>query len=377
MLADSVEIPVDAVTVPADQELTKHDFHWAPDLTDNPIQACTKASAVDLLVVVDNSGSMKEEQESLRQSLGKFIDALRAPQFGSDGTGNPCSAMDTSGCALPDLHIGIVSTDVGAGNFGTGNCGQSGGDAGKLQNTPRVPGCTAPTDPFIAYSQGKTNIPGVTTDAVQGVKDSFSCIVELGTSGCGYEQPLEAAYQALAPNIGTNPAFLRKSALLAVLILSDEDDCSAQNTALFNQNDSTLGPLNFRCFAHGVVCDGNPIDLNTTGALQNCAPSTGASNSSYLWTISRYWNFFAGLKTPGQIVVSTIAGPATPVVVNMSMDGADLQASCSSAAFGLADPAIRLKGFTQPYIDKGVGAFTNICTGDFLSETAKLITQCL
>src|SRR5688572_14339963 len=78
---------------------------------------------LDLLFVIDNSRSMTPEQDSLAVNFYRLIEALETLEGG-----------------LPNLHIGVVSTDMGAGESCSSN------DAGRLQATPRVPGCAPPTD---------------------------------------------------------------------------------------------------------------------------------------------------------------------------------------------------------------------------------------
>jgi hypothetical protein len=46
---------------------------------------------VDILFVIDDSGSMEQEQANLLNNFPKLIDALRSPKLGADGSGNPCS----------------------------------------------------------------------------------------------------------------------------------------------------------------------------------------------------------------------------------------------------------------------------------------------
>ena len=63
---------------------------------------------------------------------------------------------------------------------------------------------------------------------------AFGCIAAVGSAGCGFEAPLEAVYRVLTtPAI--NPGFLRDDALLVVILMTDEDDCSAPpDTTLFD-----------------------------------------------------------------------------------------------------------------------------------------------
>src|SRR5690606_24408569 len=58
--------------------------------------------------------------------------------------------------------------------------------------------------------------------------DAFSCVASVGAEGPGLEMPLEAARLAIGPRVadGSNDGFLRDDALLAVIVLTDENDCS-------------------------------------------------------------------------------------------------------------------------------------------------------
>jgi hypothetical protein len=297
---------------------------------------------VDILFVIDNSGSMKGEQDNLGRNFPKLIEALRSQKLGGK---------------IPNVHIGVVTTDLGAGPF-TQHCPIPGGDQGRLQNTPREAGCTPPDKPWISYLDGKTNVPSGAPDPIQRVKDAFSCIAQVGTQGCGFEQPLEAARRALDPKRNLNPGFLRKDAYLAVVFITDEDDCSASRQQLFDDATSAqLGPPgNFRCFEFGVKCDINGRDK--PGLRKGCKPAY-----DWLHDVDRYVSFFKGLKPPGRVMVSTLAGPTDQVKVLVGGSGAELGESCRYGQQGKADPAIRLKSFVDGFAEKG--QFSTICTGDF------------
>jgi hypothetical protein len=60
------------------------------------------------------------------------------------------------------------------------------------------------------------------------MEQTFACAANVGTSGPGMEMPLHASEFALDDRVadGTNAGFLREDALLAVVYLTDEDDCS-------------------------------------------------------------------------------------------------------------------------------------------------------
>ena len=76
------------------------------------------------------------------------------------------------------------------------------------------------------------------------------CVGRAGIFGCGFEQQLEAAYTALTTQSGPgmpNEGFLREDSLLAIILVTDEDDCSTNDVEMFNPSRDDLGPLNVRC----------------------------------------------------------------------------------------------------------------------------------
>lgn len=314
------------------------------------------SGAIDVLFVIDNSASMQEEQTNLSRSFPSLLAALRNPALGPDGSGKPCSVSDPSGCQIPDIRVGVVSTDLGAGAYDLPSCGRPGGDKGQLMVVARSPGCTAPTNPWISYSNGQSN---VTTggDHIQRVSDAFACIGSLGVDGCGMEHPLEAARRALDPALGVNPGFLRSHAALAVIFVTDEDDCSAVDTSFFDPDpalQAAFGPLtSFRCFRHGIKCNGT--EPAAAGPYSNCQP-----DGTKLHPIQEYEQFFRSLKPSGKVVMAAIAGPSNPVVVAMDGPQMVLVASCTSAN-GSAMPGIRIKTLVERF--NGLSA--DICQADY------------
>ena len=77
------------------------------------------AALVDILWVVDNSGTMQEEQEALATNFDRFITGLTVCQ-GSGMAGDICNfanktcTISGAPCNPPDYHIGVISTDVSA-----------------------------------------------------------------------------------------------------------------------------------------------------------------------------------------------------------------------------------------------------------------------
>src|SRR5215471_18035003 len=231
---------------------------------------------LDILFVVDNSDSMREEQNSLATNFPKFIDVLNQIQGG-----------------LPDVHIAVVSSDVGISPMYTVEGCNGNGDDGLMQNTPRVTGCQPPNG-GARYIEDISLMTGGRQRNYNGnLADVFSCIARLGTLGCGFEEHLESMKRALSATKVENAGFLRQNAYLAVIIIGDEDDCSARDFSVFNPDpalnnvNSPLGPLaSFRCTEFGVTCDGHNISRSPAN-YQDCSPR----GDSYLQHPQAYVDF--------------------------------------------------------------------------------------
>ena len=298
-------------------------------------------AGVDILFVVDNSGSMQEEQVALTGAFASFMNALET----------------AAGGTLPDVHVGVVSTDLGAGPFNIAGCSGN-GDNGALQSAPQGP-CSPPDDAYISDIEIS---PGVRdTNYVGTIAETFECIAQLGIQGCGFEQPLESMRRALNGSVQGNDGFLRAGAALAVIILSDEDDCSTANTQMFDtsQDDLTdpLGPLaSFRCFEFGVVCD--PDDPRALGVKTDCVVR---EPSPYMYGTTEYVDFLKSLKPDSWLVVATIQGPTSPVDVQFQQDNlaVRLEPSCTTGD-GSAVPGIRLATFSSQFLHDHQGL---VCGG--------------
>lgn len=244
---------------------------------------------VDLLFVVDNSGSMQTEQQRLVDAFGDLLAAI------TDGDG-----------VLPNVHVGVVSSNVGgAGQAGVPGCPAQ-GDDGTLQatvtNTPTH--CASLTD---AFASDVATAGGRDTNYTGSLADTFACLATRGTYGCGFEMHLESAWRALQPD--KNPGFYRPGAHLAVIIVADEDDCSTRDGAMFGDPtatlDSTLGPrTSFRCHEFGVVCDDDPTP-RAFGERSGCRP---IEDPIYEFPVAKYVDFFGQLKAPRRLTLSGFLG---------------------------------------------------------------------
>ena len=191
---------------------------------------------VDYLFVIDNSGSMCDEQRTLAQGF----DAIAA------------SLLDGN-----DFRVAVVSTD-GSDDGGflrrpapptpSINCADERGE-------PAAPD-TADCLPLIESDELPAVLrPDAAPDEAT-LSRQFRCLATLGTEGDGFEAGLEAMRRALScegPNaerfgaccgpdgvydatLCDDPAFLRPDADLAVVFLTDEDDCSQPISRSENDN---------------------------------------------------------------------------------------------------------------------------------------------
>ena len=313
---------------------------------------------VDILFVVDNSNSMEREQASLAAKFSNVIDALsRHP----DG--------------LPSIHIAVVSTDLGGG--GTVNPCSVSGDGGDFlgSSCPTLDG-TFLRSIVVEGAPRDENFTG-------SLPETFACMATLGNRGCGFEQPLESMRRALS---GPQSAeFLRDHAYLAVVIVSDEDDCSARDPSMYDgasqDLDSVLGPpKSFRCFEFGVQCDQDDDLVRTPGPRSGCVPR---DSSEFLYDVDEYVQFLYSLKaSPEQILVATIAGDLSPLKVverhdeRLNIDYVALDYSCTEDD-AEAVPPVRLSAFVSGFGEEN-GQRTSICDADLsgaLEDIGRLITE--
>lgn len=172
---------------------------------------------VDVLWVVDNSGSMFEEQARLRENFELFIDEM--------------AAVDA------DFHLAVTTTDMTPDNFP--NQRVLSPQRGRFQNTPDgrpktdeetggvdTSACDSEPLPTVIRSRDYRREDGaLDTDRL---KLHFGCNATVGLRGSGFEQGLEAAVTALSHELlqTANRGFLRDDAHLAIIFVTDENDCS-------------------------------------------------------------------------------------------------------------------------------------------------------
>ncbi|HXU64443.1 MAG TPA: hypothetical protein VN962_22240 [Polyangia bacterium] len=280
---------------------------------------------LDLLFMIDNSSGMTSMQQKLVTQIPAFIQTLQQAPGG-----------------LPNLHIAVVSSDMGAPGDEVRAIGcTDSGDQGQFQYQVGLAAtmCNATTlaqgDTFVSDVDGLTNFTDPLATVVQ-------CVADLGASGCGFEHQLASIARALgadgSPPPPSNANFLRPNAYLGIILLTNEDDCSAPpNTPLFSLNGgkqsvtNPLGPLaNYRCNQFGHLCkdpSGAVIQppLNPTASTSGTPPmltltdctSNDTGGTDDLTPVARFVSGVKALKEDpdNQILVAAITAPADPYTI--------------------------------------------------------------
>lgn len=161
---------------------------------------------IDFLFVVDNSISMRKEQESLALAVPSFIDTM----------------MKSEPELEKDYHIGVVTTDRFDQN--TKDCRFLGGlvTAVEVQVTNSEGILEWVRKECGPYQSGLNYM----TQA-DDLGKTFTCAAQPGIIGSFEEKQIAALLGAVQPERGEsgqcNEGFVRKEALLVVVLISDED----------------------------------------------------------------------------------------------------------------------------------------------------------
>ncbi len=359
---------------------------------------------VDILFVIDNSGSMGEEQRTLASNFESFIGVLERPgveanyRIGVTTTdnGNPwCGSTGPEGGALRmtscrgrtqefvfDGANPVDATQEACLDI----CPEEWTDI-ELQPTLVDGQDEARPRPWLESIEGQTNLPeGLST--VQ----AFQCMGPQGVDGCGFESHLESMWKALSRStVDEDPAFgfIRDSAILSIVHVTDEEDCS-YNTAWesiflpdgdrrFWSDPNAASPTSAVCWNAGVACEGADcyaVDLDVTGAEVSEA---AADEDAVLRPVSRYTQIVQALEDGKKVIdpeqevlVSLIGGVASDgsVTYQQALGDPQFQADfgigpgCQSEA-GTAVPPVRMREFTEEFAVGDEQSMFSICDRDY------------
>lgn len=290
-----------------------------PRTTSTIVERLTQSSVdkIDLLLAIDNSGSMADKQDILATAIPDLVQGLVNPRcIHKDGMEDPVT-VDSPNKDCPadfqrefepvkDIHIGIISSSLGG--HGSVACpaslSPSNVDMAHLLAREDESNTVNNIDTyldmgFLAWDpdqkldedgetgtpdekDGEADIGGADSNAdlndTSLVGQLEKMVKGTGQSGCGFEAQLESVYRFLvdpepyekielqgdkAVPMGVDPVvikqrkdFLRPSSLLAIIMLSDENDCSIRDEGKYHLVAKTNE--NFRLWRPRVECATDP-----------------------------------------------------------------------------------------------------------------------
>jgi hypothetical protein len=179
---------------------------------------------VDFLFVIDNSGSMGDEQIALISSFPGFMSTIQE------------TLEDAQ-----DYHVMVVDTDAEWGGECHILCGFFGGTCPEIPAYPCATGapteCDATLGAGVNYPMGDDATNQLCTFATgmrwmdasePDLSASFQCAAHVGSAGDGNEKQMSSLVAALSEELSQpgacNEGFIRDDAILVVTVITDEED---------------------------------------------------------------------------------------------------------------------------------------------------------
>jgi len=193
------------------------------DVFEQPIRGAT-----DILLVIDNSCSMAEEQSNLASNFAFFASELYTLDL--------------------DYQVAVITTD-----------------------NPSFRG-------------------DIMTPETSDFESEFAAQVLAGTGGSGDEKPSEMAYQATQPGGDAGPGsdFLRDDSMLSMIVVSDEPDSSPSSWSSYLSYFESLKEDSDDLVIHAISGDW-PAGCGTAAATNNVYEMTVSTGGLYLSVCATDW----------------------------------------------------------------------------------------
>ncbi|MCH9688916.1 MAG: VWA domain-containing protein [Deltaproteobacteria bacterium] len=375
--------------------------------------ALTVNKDVDILFVIDNSGSMGEEQATLAQNFEAFINVLEAPEVeanyrlgitttdtGNDwcqGTGPEAGNLRLTSCrSRPAEFVFMGAQTIDATQEACFDVCPPEWENIQIQPTTTDRDNETIARPWMENIEGRTNLP----DGLSTVQ-AFQCLGPQGINGCGFESHLESMWKALRRSqTETEPSygFLRDNAILSIVHVTDEADCSynddwatiflPEGNRIYWSDDTAPAPTSAVCWNAGVACVGSGVydscsSINLDADGNEVTDDDDPENNAVLRPIERYIDFVNEFEdnkqeiTPEQEVLVAVIGGVNPGqgdVATVSYQDAlgdpefqndfGIGPGCSSTA-GEAVPPVRLKEFADAFQVGTARNMFSICDDDY------------
>jgi hypothetical protein len=395
-----------------------------PTTGEDPFKSWVRLSdnrAVDILFVVDNSGSTAPVQAALAAAAPALVEVLDAAEVAAEwrlgvtttDSGNPrCPAAVSTpenGSLVLSSCLDRVAQDEFTFNGEDFSWACSDLCAKSTADLPVTPTATQYDEAMVPRAWlergpgGALNVDGATA------AEALQCYLPQGVSGCGFESHLESMYRALAqsvtPESKDNYGFLREAAVLQVVIVSDETDCSyspdhkgifIDNKVFWNSPDDPA-PTSAVCWRAGVMCEGSsPYEVCHSENWDEQGAPSASDADAVLHPLSKYVEFVQAIEDnkkmfdqSNEVGVALIAG--VPVgyedfdseLVYEDSPDADLQSSfgigpgCLSTGSGSPRPAVppvREREFAEAFQTGDQREVYSVCEED-LGQTMARIGQ--
>lgn len=326
------------------------------------------SEAVDLLLVIDNTPGMERAQQTLMSTLTGVLRGMLSGDQDGDGIAEFASVRS--------IHLGVITTGFGTGIHAASSfagCQQAEGDDG-----------------VIGVVGGRSRMPSfvsLTSDGdLADVDEAVRRVVDVGTQGCAFRQPLEAALKAITPTeAGPNDErvpptfrdattdewdapghasdvhadFFRPGARLSVIVMTQGDDCSARDERIFTDSPEASaqwgGDPRLRCtraqstlrgigrYTEGLGRRGGPFSMGIIVGIPAAWETPG----------DRFPRF--DLSDPLLEAVET-GDPANPI-----------QDICTPSAGPGADPPVRMLALFNDLSRFVPTSIASICSDDYAS----------
>jgi hypothetical protein len=374
-----------------------------PRTTTTIVERLTQSSVdkIDLLLAIDNSRSMADKQQVLADAVPDLVEGLVNPRCINAETEEPGTKLGGPLEDCPpgeerefepvlDIHIGIITSSLGGhgsdscpnSDTCTGGTNLSNNDQGHL--IARSDACsggdvsgTWNNLPFLAWDPtGEKKDPPGQNDQAALINSLREMVLGAGQIGCGFEAQFESIYRFLAdPNpyesisvvdgqatpegedavvLQQRRDFMRSNSLLAVIMLTDENDCSVREYGQYYfATQLSSGSGQFHLPRARAVCEENPNDAcckscgqpdGECGPDPTCDENQGVLTSledainlrcweqkrrfgiDFLYPVERYINMFTRVSiNPDDDRLEGSPSVPNPIYSNLQNDGASVR----------------------------------------------------
>jgi len=222
---------------------------------------------IDLLFMIDNSQSMGDKQDLLAKAVPQLVNRLVVPRCVNSAGEVRTRTSQAEACpagfapefrAVKDIHIAVISSSLGAHGAPTPAGGCTGSPPGddhaqllaKVRTSP--PLASYANSGFLGWDPDQKLMPAGEQDAARLGEQFGDMVKAAGEDGCGFEASLESWYRFLIDPeppasivldetgrsvagpvdqelLAQRKAFLRPDSLVAIVMLTDENDCSIRD----------------------------------------------------------------------------------------------------------------------------------------------------